>query len=114
MSDIDIDNDNDEKYQRRHAIRLLFDLNNVKEVFVTCFKKRPDNARAQIWLVIAGIFTYLFVLVFVPSFEFQFVEKIYHWDAQDFSYWESIGLVANCVFVLTMTPLLIRVSSWAT
>jgi hypothetical protein len=55
---------------QRHPLRLLFDINNVKEVFVTSFRNRSDNSRAQIWLIIGGNFTYLFVLVFVPSFEF--------------------------------------------
>ncbi|CAG2103819.1 unnamed protein product [Medioppia subpectinata] len=91
------------------ALRLLFDWRNVRDVLITAFKPRPVNARAQVWLVIGGIFCYLFVLIGVPSFEFQFYEKIYGWDAQDFSAYESIGLVANCLFVLTFTPIVIRV-----
>ena len=115
------DTDNDQKEEegedkynrprnRRHALRMLFDWRNVREVFITSFKKRPNNSRAQIWLIIAGIFTYLFVLVFVPTYEFQFVEKIYNWDAKDYSFWESMGLIANCIFVLTLTPLLTQVT----
>ena len=94
---------------QKHLLRLLFDTNNVKEVFVTSFRKRSDNSRAQIWLIIGGVFTYLFVLVFIPSFEFQFVEKTYRWDAQVLSHWSSISLIANVVFVLTSTPLLTQV-----
>lgn len=91
------------------SIRQIVNCKNVRQVMITCLKKRPKRGRAQIWLSMAGIFLYLFILMTVPAFEFQFYQKVYKWDAKDMSFWESIGLIANSVFVMISTPILIRV-----
>ena len=95
--------------QDKFSIGQVFNYDNVRQVLATCFKNRSNNARAQIWLSMAGIFVYLFVLMSVPAFEFQFYQKMYNWDATDMSFWESVGLIANSVFVLISTSILIRV-----
>jgi hypothetical protein len=62
---------------KQNPIKLLFNLRNVKEIVMTCIKKRDNYVRAQIWLIILSIFCHLFVIMSPMSFLFQFVEKIY-------------------------------------
>jgi hypothetical protein len=62
---------------KQNPIKLLFNLRNVKEIFMTCIKKRDNYVRAQIWLIIISLFCHLFVIMSPMSFLFQFVEKIY-------------------------------------
>ncbi|CAG2105176.1 unnamed protein product [Medioppia subpectinata] len=92
-----------------HPLRLLFNVNNVREIAQTLTKRRPNYVRAQIWLVIAGMFGCYFVWTAPVAFLFQFVEKIYRWDARVYTELSSIGMIANSLVVIFITPLLIKV-----
>ncbi|CAG2167426.1 unnamed protein product [Oppiella nova] len=92
-----------------HPLRLLFNINNVREIAITFAKKRPNYVRAQIWLAIGGMFWCYFIWTAPAAFLFQFVEKIYHWDAPVYTELSSIGMIANSVVIIFITPLLIKV-----
>ncbi len=92
-----------------NPIKLLFDLKNVKEMVMTCIKKRKSYVRVQIWLIILSIFCHQFVIHSPGSFLFQFVEKIYEWDAQTYSYISSVGNIIQTAVMMTITPVFIKV-----
>jgi len=92
-----------------HPLRQLFDFRNVKEIVRTCTKKRDNYVRAQIWLVILSMFCHLFVTLSPGSFLFQFVEKIYEWNAQTYAYISSVGTIAKTAVMMTITPIFIKV-----
>ena len=97
------------EFENQNPIRLLFDCGNISEIVKTCFKKRPTLIRAQIWLM------FLSMLVFNLSregsyiFLFQFVERVYQWNAEQYSYASSISTLVNVIFLLTVVPFIIKV-----
>ncbi len=56
--DLELENSSEVK---QNPIKLLFNLRNVKEIVMTCIKKRDNYVRAQIWLIILSLFCHLFV-----------------------------------------------------
>ena len=92
-----------------HPLVLLFNIKNIKEIVMTCVKKREDYIRAQIWLIIAGMFASYILWSAPGAFMFQFAEKIYHWDAEIWTEISSIGMIANSLVVIGIAPLLIKV-----
>jgi RsiW-degrading membrane proteinase PrsW (M82 family) len=105
--DLEIENSSEVK---QNPIKLLFNLRNVKEIVMTCIKKRDNYVRAQIWLLILSAFCGLFILMSPMSFLFQFVEKMYEWDAEKYSYVNSVGTITHTVITMTVTPIFIKVS----
>jgi hypothetical protein len=95
---------------KQNPIKLLFNIRNVKEIFMTCIKKRDNYVRAQIWLLILSAFCVLFIVMSPMSFLFQFVEKMYEWDAEKYSYVNSVGTITHTVITMTVTPIFIKVS----
>ena len=96
-------------YHKIHPLRLLFNIKNVKEIVMTCIKKRDGYVRAEIWLIIGGMFC-SYILSSGPSvFFFQFAEKIYKWDAEVWTKISSFGMIANSMVVIMITPILIKV-----
>ena len=94
----------------KHPIRLLLDINNVKLIVISFLKKRPSHGRAQIWLIQVVLFFGALQQNAPNSFQFQFVEKIYDWNAQTFSYVTSFGKIGNTFMSLVIVPILIKVS----
>ena len=93
----------------RHPLRLLFDLQNVKQIIITFIKSRPNYVRLQILLITGALFCNLFIILSPSSFLFQFVEKIYNWDAKTYSSVISFGQVVNTLVIICVSPLLIKV-----
>ncbi|CAG2174359.1 unnamed protein product [Oppiella nova] len=97
-----------QKQQVGNQIKQLFHFNNIKQTFVTVFRKRPNTTRAQIWLTICGTTCYLYVFISVPSFVDEFYEQIYGWYTTDFAEYQASGTVVKCLFVLTATIILTK------
>ena len=97
------------KYQNQNPIRLLFDCGNIVEMVKTCFKKRPTLIRAQIWLMFLSMLMFNVSRDGIYVFLFQFVERVYQWNAEQYSYASSISSVVNVIFLLTVIPFIIKV-----
>ncbi|CAG2174358.1 unnamed protein product, partial [Oppiella nova] len=95
--------------ETKHPLRLLFDINNAKDIVTTCTKKRPNYVRAQIWLIIGAMFCGYFIAAAPGAFFFQFIEKVYYWDASTFTQISSMGMIVNSIIIIFLTPLLIKV-----
>jgi hypothetical protein len=107
--DLQIETKSQVKRNTENPIKLLFKLRNVKEIVMTCIKKRDNYVRAQIWLTILSMFCNMFIIMSSMAFLFQFVEKMYEWDAEKYSYISSIGTIINSVIMMTVTPIFIKV-----
>jgi hypothetical protein len=107
--DLIIENSLDVKQNSENPIKLLFNLRNVKEIVMTCIKKRDNYVRAQIWLTILSMFCNLFITMSPMAFQFQFAEEIYEWDAQKYSYVFSVGTITHTVIMMIVTPIFIKV-----
>jgi hypothetical protein len=93
-----------------NPLKLLFNLNNVKEIFRTCIKKRDNRVRLQIWLIFFTMMCNNFENSSPGVFQFQFVEKVYYWDAETYGYFSAIGTVSHALFTITCAPVLIHVN----
>jgi PCFT/HCP family folate transporter-like MFS transporter 1/3 len=94
--------------EKRHPIRMLFDLSNMKEMYFCAIKKRPNKVRKQIWLLY-GIMIITIISYRANSINFQFVQKIYYWDAEFYASISSISMIVHTIATLTIVPFLIKV-----
>jgi hypothetical protein len=93
----------------RNGLRLLFDLNNVKEIFVTCLKRRENKVRLQIWLILLAMSFYLVSHIGPQFFVYQFAQKVYRWSGETYSTWASLNNICNALTTLTIIPVFIKV-----
>ena len=98
-----------DQYKGTHPIKLLFDMNNVKDMFRTCFKKRPEKARLQLWLLFLSTACYLLTHVGPYLFLFSFVQKVYNWNSGVYSDWLAINNIINGVVTFVFAPIFIKV-----
>ena len=100
-----------DKKEDKNPLKLLFDLNNVKEMVKTYAKKRPNHGRSQILLITLALFCNLFTIFGPMTFLFQFTEKIYEWNATTYSYVYSFGQIGNSLVIMFVSPVLIKVDN---
>ncbi|CAG2102357.1 unnamed protein product [Medioppia subpectinata] len=93
----------------KHPIRLLLDYKNIVVIIMSCFKRRHNRATTKIWLVIIANFCLYMIRTGNSTFLFQFVEKIYHWDAKEYSQFQSMSLAINSISVILMTYVFIKI-----
>ncbi|XP_054158171.1 uncharacterized protein LOC128956477 [Oppia nitens] len=90
------------KMDTKFSLSKMFDLNNVGDMFATAFKQRPNNGRTLIWLLYLCMCMHVSSTVGHLQVLFPYVEKVYHWDAQQFSNVKSIAAFA---LILLMAPI---------
>ena len=100
---------NYKEFENVNPIKLLFDFKNVIEMVKTCTKKRTNYIRLQIWLLFLSMITYFLYREGSNVFLFQFVERVYQWDAEQYSYGASLNTLCNAIFLLTIIPFIIKV-----
>jgi len=102
-------NDNKDIHKDIHPLRLLIDLNNIKDMFGTCCKRRTNYVRLQIWLLFASTSIYLLAHVGPIIFLFAFVQKVYSWDSETYSNASTIDKLIVALGTITIGPILIKV-----
>lgn len=97
------------KTKKKHPLKLLFDVNNIKDIIKTCLKPRENRVRAQIWLLFVSMVIYLLSHLGPSQILFQFAQKVYHWESAKYSYASSLGNVFTCIAMTTVAPILVKV-----
>ncbi|CAG2104672.1 unnamed protein product, partial [Medioppia subpectinata] len=92
-----------------HPMKLLFNLNNVKEMLSTCCLPRANHVRLQIWLMFVSMVCYMMSYVGPQVFMFQFTEKVYSWDSRRYSNAATLATIAQAVGPMIVGPLLVKV-----
>ena len=95
--------------ETKHPLRLLFDLNNIRQMVGTYVKKRPNRVRPQLVLLTLALFCNWFVVYGPLTFQFQFAERVYNWSASTYNYVTAVGQVSSSVIIMVISPLLIKV-----
>ncbi len=108
--ELDSEKTSEKNTKKVNPLKLLFNFNNVKDIVRTCIKKRDNRVRLQMWLIFFTMLCNQFINNAPDVFQFQFVEKIYYWDAETYGYFNAIGTISNALFTITCAPLLIYVS----
>lgn len=90
-------------------LRLLFDLSNVPDMWLAVVRKRPARGRLHVWLLTVALAIYVFIITGIYSLEFQFVQKVYHWDAVRLSNMSTYGSLLSAAVSLILFPVLEKV-----
>jgi hypothetical protein len=102
--------DHKNKYQNKHPLKLLFNWNNVMEMFRTCLKRRDNYVRLQIWLLFLSMLCYLVSHIGPMMFLYQFAQKVYLWNPEEYSNASALGHVVNALATIFIASILIKVN----
>ena len=84
----------------------VFDWKNVRDIYVTSVKVRPNRGRLQIWLLMLSNFVLFLSDGKVLQIVFPFAEKVYNWDAKHFSDIRSLSSIIQIVTMTLIPPFL--------
>ena len=93
-----------------HPIKLLFNFKNIRDMWRTCIKKRTNYVRLQIWLLFISMVCFVLSHSGPIFFLYQFAQKEYHWNAEQYSNAFAIEKVVSALATLILMPLFVRVS----
>lgn len=75
----------------------IFNPNHALETFNLVLKEKPGNNRKYIWLVLLTLFIYSAVVVGETSVLFLFVQRQFHWDVVQYSYFSTVNTLIHLV-----------------
>ncbi|RWS21140.1 hypothetical protein B4U80_11923, partial [Leptotrombidium deliense] len=102
------DNSVQESNQSTNVFSGMFQWRNACETLQTCFKKRQNGGRIQLWTLIIALYIVDVIGIGQQSIEFQFVEGAYGWNATVYSYVSALANVYNSVTMALLTYILVR------
>lgn len=73
----------------------LFSYVHIKDMWTTCFKKRPYYDRSIILLVTGTMFLIIFVLDGAMTVFYLFVREKFQWTIREFTFYETISHVVS-------------------
>ena len=90
---------------RKFKISRMFDIKNLKDLITTSIKVRPNRGRPKIWLLYLS--TCVLILTDVRNFSilFPYIEKMFDYNAQQFSQIKSISSIAQILTMAIMTSI---------
>ena len=89
----------------------FFDLNHVVQTCKTVLRKRPNNRRVYLLLMIAAMGFYTFQRDEKPMM-YLYVQLAFDWDFTDFSNFKTYVSALQDVILLLAIPLLSKVLKW--
>lgn len=96
-----------QKFQRN--FKDIFVLKNVSESIGVCMKKRANRAHVFIWLLLVSMAIITMTNRSTSILMFQFVQKVFKWDAGTFSTVNSVLYLSTHLFgLLIATPIMTR------
>jgi PCFT/HCP family folate transporter-like MFS transporter 1/3 len=87
----------------------LIDLQNIRDMFKTCTKHRSDGKRGQIWILFISLPLIMLTINGSYIVLFQFVQKVFQWNAEIYSTVNSLVFIMTAITVATVVPILIKV-----
>ncbi|XP_054156950.1 thymic stromal cotransporter homolog, partial [Oppia nitens] len=99
----------DNHRRRVHPIKSLFNINNIKEMLITCCKPRRHYVRLQIWLLILSMAILVLAYMGPLIFLFPFVQKIYQWDSETYSTMNALNGLVSSLCTIFIGPLFIKI-----
>lgn len=101
---------NVEKKEER-PLRILFDLNNMKDMFRTFVKPRPYHVRLHLILIIFASMTVLLAYIGPAMFLYQYVQKVFSWNSSQYSNYSTITSAINIASMFILAPLCLKVKA---
>ncbi|KAI2807839.1 hypothetical protein BLOT_005779 [Blomia tropicalis] len=93
---------------KRNFVQILFDIENVKQTMMCFIKDRPNRVRLQIRLLIICLFNQVLVTNGLNSVLLQFFEKVYQWNAKEYSTNSAIQQITQMTILALLLPILVR------
>ncbi|GIY13428.1 uncharacterized protein CDAR_552811 [Caerostris darwini] len=91
---------------RLQMFRDLLRVDNIKESYRACSKKRPGNIRCQIWMLVWIACMQRYTDLGTVSIGFPFTKKMYTWDVTDFSNASMVFYIVNAIVTIVCIPIL--------
>ncbi|CAH0590195.1 unnamed protein product [Chrysodeixis includens] len=95
------------------GISSVLDFLLVKEMIRECFKRRPNNGRSQILLLILANSLSIFILYGTVSLEYMFTRAKLHWTMKDFTQFSGLSTMISFIgsgFVIVVFHKLLKIS----
>lgn len=73
------------------SITSVLDFLLVKEMFRECFKRRPNNGRAQLLLLTLANSLSIFILYGVVGLEYMFTRQQLHWAITEYTQFSALS-----------------------
>ena len=96
--------------QQKSALKILFDLHNVREMVHTFVRPRPHHIRRHIIMLVFAALALLVAYVGPAVFLYQYVQKLYAWNSATYANYTSLGAALNIITSFAISPLLLNVS----
>ena len=87
----------EEDKSKHLRLTKIFDINNLRELYRTAVKVRPNRGRAQIWLLYLSMCCLMVTDIKSLSILFPYAERVYGWDAKYFSDIKSMFFICQLV-----------------
>ncbi|XP_026729440.1 proton-coupled folate transporter-like [Trichoplusia ni] len=98
------------------GLTTVLDFLLVKEMVRECFKRRPNNGRSQILLLIIANSLSIFILYGTVSLEYMFTRAKLHWTMKDFTQFSGLSTLISFIgsgFVIVVLHRLLKISDLA-
>lgn len=93
----------------KDLIKDLFSIENIKNSFHTCIKKRENHVRAQIWLLMISMCCLMMASMGTASIGYFYAQKMYNWTVTQYSDVSAIFSILKAVLVLPLIIILTKV-----
>ena len=87
----------------------LIDIQNVRDMWKTCTKRRSDGKRGEIWILLMSLTVITLTNNGSNGVMFQFVQKVFEWNAEVFSIVNASTLLITSLSVVVIVPTLIKI-----
>ncbi|XP_013789865.2 proton-coupled folate transporter-like [Limulus polyphemus] len=93
----------------KDLIKDLFSIENIKNSFHTCIKKRENHVRAQIWLLMITMCCLMMGFMGTSSIGYFYAQKMYNWEVTQYSDVSAIFSIAKAVLMLPLVIILTKI-----
>ncbi|CAG4955371.1 unnamed protein product [Colias eurytheme] len=95
----------------KNPLKDFFDLNNIKQTFVTLTKHRPNNKRMFLWFLLISMAFYTFQRD-EKAVLYLYTSKVFKWDSTNYSNFKTYLNTCYVIFTLFGIPLMTKVLEW--
>src|SRR5690606_24521236 len=89
-------------------LKVLFDLDNVRQTLTAFFRPRGHNIRLQIYLLSFVLFSQTLVTDGVKDVMLQFVQKVYFWSSEMYTIITAVQMIFQMVMLGVLSIFLVK------
>uniref|UniRef100_T1J6Y8 Major facilitator superfamily (MFS) profile domain-containing protein n=1 Tax=Strigamia maritima TaxID=126957 RepID=T1J6Y8_STRMM len=101
----------DIKKSRNMCLEFL-NVENVKQTWVTFIKKRENNGRKQLFLLLLAVSVIFMPLYAKGSLTLTYTRLKFEWDEETFGHYQTADFVFNFLGLMLLLPLMSKLFKW--